>query len=63
MTLTSLSINPVVLDEPRPGSSRGLPRLAPTARAVEILRRLAEMSQPFGTHIALESGQARIAVP
>lgn len=43
-------------------ATRGLPTLAKGDQAAYILRRVAELSQPFGTHVEIQDGVAEVRV-
>jgi poly-gamma-glutamate synthesis protein (capsule biosynthesis protein) len=54
--LTGLKLYPLQLDQKAPRSQRGTPRVARGAEAEKIIRRLAELSSPFGTVIEFRDG-------
>jgi poly-gamma-glutamate capsule biosynthesis protein CapA/YwtB (metallophosphatase superfamily) len=54
--MTSLKLYPLELDLSAPRSRRGTPRIARQAQAERIIKRLAELSAPFGTIIQFQNG-------
>ena len=54
--IVELRLYPVELSWKSPRSRRGTPRLAPESVGREIIARLAELSEPFGTRIVYEDG-------
>ena len=54
--LIGLKLYPLQLDQKAPRSQRGTPRVARGAEAEKIIRRLAELSSPFGTVIEFRDG-------
>jgi poly-gamma-glutamate capsule biosynthesis protein CapA/YwtB (metallophosphatase superfamily) len=61
--LASVELHPVVLGYGRPLFERGLPALARGEDARRILERLAELSRPYGTRIAIDGEVGRIELP
>jgi len=76
-TLKSITFRPIVLNNVGEGQpdihdpytnnqfldTRGLPTLAPPARAPYILQRLADLSKPFGTTMELSGDEAKVKLP
>lgn len=56
--LRSLELVPIELNWADRHAHRGIPRLAPKDKALEILRRLAALSAPMGTTIAIDEEKA-----
>jgi hypothetical protein len=54
--MVSLKLYPLELGQTAPRSQRGTPRIARGAKAEKIIKRLAELSAPFGTVIELRDG-------
>ncbi|WP_247513505.1 CapA family protein [Bradyrhizobium sp. 157] len=54
--LVELRLFPIELNFTKRLADRGVPRLAPPAHGQAILERLQRLSEPYGTHIAIESG-------
>lgn len=54
--LKSIQLQPVDLGIDLPMSQRGAPRRTSPERGVEILQRLAVLSQHFGTQLRIENG-------
>ncbi len=52
----SLRLHPVDLGRGKRLTESGIPRIAEPERGADILRRLGEMSEPFGTTISAEAG-------
>ncbi len=55
-SLVELKLYPIDLEQKRPRSQRGTPRLADAATGRKIIERLAELSAPLGTVIRYEKG-------
>ncbi|MGX5832293.1 CapA family protein [Mesorhizobium sp. 43Arga] len=53
--LAELRLYPIELGFSKRFANRGIPQLAPAAQAKAILERLQELSEPFGTEIAIEN--------
>jgi poly-gamma-glutamate capsule biosynthesis protein CapA/YwtB (metallophosphatase superfamily) len=58
--LAAIDLHPVTLGFDQPLSMRGTPRLARGKEARAILRRLAELSRPYGTHVDLDGEIGRV---
>lgn len=52
----TIRLYPLDLGRDKPTHLRGVPSPAPPAEAAEILQRIQRLSEPFGTHIAIENG-------
>jgi len=57
-----IRLHPVVLGYELRGANRGVPRLASREVGREILERLRELSEPFGTEVVIEDGVGVIHV-
>lgn len=60
--LQELVIYPADLGPERVGSRLGIPELAEESKAIEMLGRVAEYSEPFGTRIEIEGRIGRIRI-
>jgi len=58
--IEKIELWPIVLGQKKPRSQRGRPVLAEGAAAQEILRRLSELSAPYGTKIVIRDGRGII---
>ncbi|MES1243837.1 MAG: CapA family protein [Acidobacteriota bacterium] len=58
--LAAIELHPIDLGHGQPMYERGLPGLARGERAKTILERLAELSRPYGTRIAIEGDVGRV---
>jgi hypothetical protein len=54
--MAGLKLYPLDLDQKAPRSQKGTPRIARGAKAEKIIKRLAELSAPFGTVITYRDG-------
>ncbi len=61
--LAGIQLRPVDLNYTARGADRGVPRPASIDMAGTILQRLARLSQPFGTQVAIERGVGIVRVP
>jgi poly-gamma-glutamate synthesis protein (capsule biosynthesis protein) len=53
--LTNATLHPITLGRDQPRSRRGTPHLAERDDAVRILKRLADLSEPYGTAIDIDT--------
>jgi hypothetical protein len=60
--LKSIRLQPIDLGVDLPMAQRGTPRIASSTRAKEIIDRLAQLSEPFGTKLKFEGGVGSIEV-
>lgn len=60
--LAELRLYPIELGHGQRFANRGIPRLAPTPQAQDILERLQELSEPFGTKITIEENVGFIRI-
>ncbi len=61
--LAALELHPISLGFGLPRGRRGRPTLADAPLARKIVERLARLSEPYGTRIALEGRVGRVAIP
>jgi poly-gamma-glutamate capsule biosynthesis protein CapA/YwtB (metallophosphatase superfamily) len=59
-TLKSIRLQPIDLGVDLPIAQRGIPRIASSEHADEILRTLARLSQDFGTEISISDGSGDV---
>lgn len=59
-TVLSIELYPIRLGFGEPIYRRGTPEMAPRAEATEILQRVADLSQPYGTRITIQDGVGRV---
>jgi poly-gamma-glutamate synthesis protein (capsule biosynthesis protein) len=60
--VASIDLHPVRLGFEEPAHHRGLPRLAKGDEAVSILKRLVDLSRPYGTRIDISGGTGRVVL-
>jgi poly-gamma-glutamate capsule biosynthesis protein CapA/YwtB (metallophosphatase superfamily) len=61
--LCEITLYPLTLGFKQPVWERGIPRLASGAQAEATLRRFADLSAPFGTHIENADGIGHVRIP
>ena len=61
--LVEIRLYPIELSFSKRLADRGVPRLAPLQHSKTILERLQRLSEPYGTHISIESGVGVIRLP
>ncbi|MEX0991179.1 MAG: CapA family protein [Actinomycetota bacterium] len=59
----SLRLHPVDLGRGKRLTESGIPRIAEPERGADILKRLAAMSEPFGTSVAADGGVGVVTIP
>ncbi len=61
--LREIALHPLTLGFRQPVWERGIPRLASGAQAEGTLRRFSDLSDPFGTRIAIADGVGHVQIP
>lgn len=61
--LRAITLYPLTLGFKQPVWERGIPRLATGEQAAATLRRFADLSAPYGTHIAIADGIGHVQIP